>query len=883
MKTFSAALDSALQSTVKQPVWLLKLDLVSTSGDTTLYLADQPITLWGQSWKPLVTQWGVIDRFFDPSEYETKVSDVTVELDNRPQALGSGMKSLSWYFRKYDLSASTATFYMWLNNAGLTEPSGNDLNDLLPILSGTPELSTEITPAICPLDIVTKEGEWADDDCPWGALLNGRYTRYQWGALPEKQIGDFKPMVFGANVLCEGTALTAPERVGEVTGPDELFDPALGAEVIVVSFPKSGDNNEANPYPAPCDMYIGDWRFTIKAAPTQRNDLSWEYRIDSQVANGKYYVPTPLKGTSPLFSPATELLWPKSNDTNEGPFASDEPARGAPYQFFHGVADTGNSRDGYNPGRAGSFIDRVYVNGAEVNSSDMKKDDSFGIVWLRGERGAMEGKVGNPEFLNIKYTAVDNTFTSGDTWLRPTQLTANYPYGFQAGLNPCILGDFAIPASGGGAPASSRLGLKNSINYPHLGARVAAVRFVMKYTGLEYSTGTFNLELFGNQYSFNITELDSGSGIASQGFWVVKNQRGVEYEIWENNDGFPYTATSPDPRFWDMYELSKDVTTDALNHLKTYGGFADSMKAWVSGTAWPFTNSLIVLTAELEIQFEPVETTLKGPRVTALIGNSSSKAGEILSSIIPSNDVGSGFDDSSLPDLKYRIDKQQSICRFVRTVTRESNTELKKNFSTGKYDLVKKSDSRDNFNPAPPTGGVANINQDNMLADGNGLPMIQRLRSAPEAVVNEVTVRYIDEDGENRSVTIANSGSVDTYGVKRYVEDLGAAMTREAAEDRALDILNANAELNDYYMMSFPLGSAIALEPNDILQVTADMDELTNTKMRVVSVEVDPGHLAFGKVASITVNAQRYSKARRGFGQIPLGQGPFGSGQILEN
>jgi hypothetical protein len=478
---------------------------------------------------------------------------------------------------------------------------------------------------------------------------------------------------------------------------------------------------------------------------------------------------------------------------------------------------------------------------------------------------------------------VDTVFTDGDAYIRADQLTAQYPHGYNANTNPCILGDFAVPASGGGAPASSKLGLKRSPWYPPLGARMAQTRFVLKYTGVDISTGTFHLKIFDHEYSFTSNELSDGAGIAGDGWTVSIDQKGVEFEIWPNNEGYPYTATSPDPRYWDIYELSIDVTSYAADHLSAFEGLSDSFKAWFTGTVWPSTNSIIVLGAQLEILFEPVQSATKGPTVTALIGGTASTAGEIISEVIPSSDIGVGFGDSTLPDLKYRIDSRQSVCKFVKTVTRESNTELIKNYSSGKYDLVKRSESRDNVNLPAPTGGVANIDQDDLLADADGLPMIRRLRSAPESVINEVTVSYIDEEGKKRSLTVTSQGSIDVYGARRYLTDMGAGVTEQAAEDRALDILNANSEVNDYYALTFPLGSKIAIEPNDILDVTADMDNLSDARMRVVSVEIDPGSLVEGSLSSITVNALRYSTVRKGFGQIQLGSGPFGSGLITEN
>ena len=887
MKTFSPAFDSALQDSHKRPVWLLKLELVSSTGATTLYLADQPITLWEQAWAPMVIRWGAIDRFFDPAQREVKISDTQVVLDNRPDALGSGANNLSRYFREYDLPNSKATIYLWLASAGLTEPSGANQNDLYTALVGIPEISTDITPAICPLDIVSREGEWDDEKCPWGDLLAGQFTRNQWPSLPDQLIGEWKPMVLGQGVTCDGMRLSSAAHIGTADGPDGLFDPSVGERTLEVTFPESGEFNALNPVQAPCDIYLGDWRFPITSAPTSMGNGKWRYQLVQTVQGlpGPYlfYIPTPLKGTTPVFVPSPSANWPTSYETKKGRHAVVEPAQGVPYQFFHGASDSGNSKDGHHPGRSGSVIQSVYVGGTAVGGSDLHIDQDFGIVWLRGDYGGVEGRVGNPDKLRIKWTNMDSSHTSGDTWMRAEQLTARYPYGYNAQANPCILGNFYVPASGGGAPASSTLGLKNNLRYPHLGARMASSRFVLRYTGVEANNATFNIRVMGVDYSFPATELNDGTGIKSAGWDVTLSQRGGDNEIWDNNSGFPYTATSPDPRKWDIYELSRDITAEVKAHLDTYKGYAGDMRAWYTGVTWPDPNSIIVLACEMEIVFEPVESAIAGPRVTALVDGLGDRAGDILSNVIPSADIGAGFDDSTLPSLQFRVNRQMSVCKLARNVLDESSTELKKNFLTGKWDLLKKTDNRDNVNPPPPTGGVANIVQGDLLADDNGLPMISRSRSAPESVINEVTVKFVDDSGQRQSVTVFNQGSIDSYGRKLHEVGLSSSMTRQSAEDYALDILNIHSETSDYYMMTMPLGSALGLEPNDILQVTADMDGLLNTKMRVVSVEVDPGALVEGKVSVVTVNAQRFSKARKGFGNMPLGSGPFGSGQVLEN
>ncbi|MBI4665368.1 MAG: hypothetical protein HY751_03035 [Nitrospinae bacterium] len=881
MKTLSNTMLAALSSGVIKPAWLLKLAMKEGAAPgRVFYLADRPVTLWGANWLPLVKQWGGIDRYFDPNLGGVSVSDITVELVNFREALGPGEPNISWYFRKYDLAASTATIYLWLDGAGLMEPSGSSQNDLLTIITGAPELAGEITPFICPLDIVAGHSGADPQETKLGDLLTGKYSANQWEGLPENLVGQWKPQVFGDNAVSDGVALLQPKRAGTLAGPDALFDPATGVNYILVNFGASGA--DAIPFPAPCDIYLGDWRVSVIAPPYKISGSLWRYDIGGS-GPANYFIPTPLLGAEPLFIPSAQGLWRRSDETGYGPYSSAEPPTGVPYQFHHGPSDTGNASDGHNPGKPGPFIKSIFVNGEELAAADYVIDNPFGIAWLKLARAGALGKIGNPKSILLKWTAVDPVFTTGDQFLRPQQLTAQYPYGYNADTNPCILGDFAVPASGGGAPASTTLGLINSIRYPYIGARLASVRFVMRYTGLEVSTGSFNLEIFGQSYSFAASELNDGAGIASSGWWLNKDQKGAQFEIWPNNNGYPYTQTSPDPRYWDILELSRDVTADAISAIDGAHGFDDRVRLWFSGTQWPLTNSFILLSVELEALFDGVESALESPKVTAIMGDSAVTAGDIIQRILPSGSIGSGFTDPSLPALQYRVDSQQDAFTFACSVALSSNRELSFNNSSGKWDLVEKSAITSNFNLPPATGGLAVINEAGLLAGDDGAPMISRLRSAPQSVINEVAVTYTDTSGAVITSTFRDQGSVDVYGVKRLETVMPATASTQTAEEYALEILNEYCDVADYYKLTFPLGPALALEPNDIATISASMDSLSNTKMRVVSVEIDPGNLAEGDFSTITLNLRRYLKARRGYGQTTFGQAPFGLGQIQEN
>ena len=745
MRTFSPALAAALAKPHLRPVWLLRLTLEYPDASTeTLYLAGRAYTLWGQQWKPLVIAWGAVDRFFDPSLREIKVADVSLDIDNRPEALGASEPSFSRRLRSADLSASLATLYLWLDGESLTEPSANDPGDLVEIITGRPEIANDITPSLCPLDIVSRGGEYDDQRCPWGAALLGRYSRDQWGTLPARLDGSWKPMVFGDDVTVEGVPLSGPIRVGRVEGPDALFDPASGAGHVIISFPDGGSVNQDNPMAAPVDIYLGDWRLTVTRPPRRSGSSNqWIYDIHSESAYSPYYIPAPLQGTTPLFMPSA-AAWPRADESGQGPYASAEPARGAPYQFFHGPADTGNWRGGRHPGRSGPYIKKVFVNGVESESA--VKDDPFGVAWLQAVDGAVS-EPGNPKTLRLKWTTVDYNFTTNGAYLRPAQLTASWPHGYNAAANPSILGDFAIPASGGGAPASSQLGLVNAVRCPRPGSRIASVRFVMRYTGVETSTGAFNLQLFGTSYSFDSAQLADGAAIASAGWTVALDKRGAQHEIWPNNDGYPYTLTSPDPRAWDVYELSRDVTTETLQHVETYHGFAGSLRAWFSGTVWPAVNSFILLACELEIAFEPVSKALEGPSVTALIGSLNSTAGEIIASLIPADQRGTGFDDPALPHMKIVVDRQRGVCSLIRDITRQTGTQLTKNLQTGLWDLASTGPARDNENPPSPLMALA---EGDMLAGDDGRP--------PTARRNGRTRRLLFHDLPPRPPTGAGAG-----------------------------------------------------------------------------------------------------------------------------
>jgi len=880
VRNLSQAVLNALGTGEIRPVWLLQLDLAAGATTTTLRFSDRPFTLWGAQWKPAVFDWGMVDRYFDPALGNSHVSDATITLSNEKDILGPGEPGISYSLRSYDLGRSRATVYLWLDGAGLTPPSGQSLNDLITILTGTPEITTGVTPRACPLDIVSKTAEISVNDLSLGELLSGRYTRQQWPALQPGLLGGWKPAVFGTDIVVPGLPLSRAERAGRITGPSALFDPATGANHVLISFDKRQDS----PYPAPCDIYLGDYRLTVRDNPVKTGASEWKYNIYTPSGGANFFVPAPMNGGEPFFAPSPAALWPRSDESGAGPYASSEPPLGTPYQFYHGHSDTGNAADGFHCGLAGRFIKEVYVNGVKTSGQEAVLDDAFGVAWLRMDSSSIHSKVGNPRVTRLKYTKVDDSFTAGSTYLRPQQLTTQWPHGYNAGTNPCILGDFSVPASGGGAPSSSRLGLINSVNYPNIGSRIAAVRFVMRYMGLDASAGTFNLSVFGSSYSFAASELGDGASIKADGWWVTRDKKGAQFEIWPNNNGYPYTQTSPNPRHWDIFELSRDVTAEALAHIKSHGGLADSFRAWFSGSQWPgATNSFVALAVELEVTYDAVESAIGGPSVTALIGGPSAKAGDIIQEFIPPQLVGSGFDDPTLPSLKYWVDTQKNAASFVHTVAREAGRQLKKNGSTGKWDLLPRSAANDNLNPPSPTGGLADITQDAMLADDTGAPMIMRARPAPERIVNEVTVEFTSVSGAADSVVVRDLRSIEIYGVKNMTVPLAAVTSRDVAQAHGLDILNSNSEAADFYRFTFPLGSALALEPGDILRVTADMDSLAASKMLVVSASLDMGNIAGGNIATVTVNARRYSRAGKGYGMTQFGQAPYGLGQIMEN
>lgn len=880
MINLSQAVLGALGYGETRPVWLLQLDLVVGAVSTTLRFSDRPFTLWGAQWAPAVFDWGVVDRYFDPALVDSNVSDATITLSNEKDILGLGEPGISYSLRRYDLGRSRATVYLWLDGAGLTPPSGQSQNDLITILTGTPEITTGVTPRVCPLDIVSKTVEIPVSDLSLGEVLSGRYSRNQWPALQQGLVAGWKPVVFGDDIVVPGLPLSRAERTGRITGPAALFDPAIGADHVLISFDKKDDS----PYPAPCDIFLGDYRLTVRDNPVKTGVSEWKYKIYSPSGGANFLVPEPMNGGEPFFAPSPVALWPRGDESGAGPYASSEPPMGTPYQFYHGHSDTGNSADGFHCGLSGRFIKEVHVNGVKTSGQEALFDDAFGIAWLRMDSSSVRSKVGSPLVTRLKYTKVDDSFTTGATNLRPHQLTAEWPHGYNAGTNPCVLGDFTVPASGGGAPASSRLGLINSVNYPNVGSRIAAIRFVMRYTGLDVSAGTFNLTMFGSTHSFAASELGDGAQIKADGWWVTRDKKGPQFEIWPNNNGYPYTLTSPNPRHWDIFELSRDVTAEALAHIKSNGGLADSFRAWFTGAQWPFsTSSVIALAVELEVTYDAVESALDEPSVTALIGGPSAKAGDIIQEFIPPQLVGSGFDDPTLPSLKYRVDTQKNAVSFIHTVAREAGRQLKKNGSTGKWDLLARSVAKDNLNPPPPTGGLADITQDAMLADNTGAPMIMRARPAPERIVNEVAVEFTSLSGASDSVVVRDLRSIEIYGVKNMTVRLAATASRDVAEAYGGDILNSNSEAADFYRFTFPLGSALALEPGDILRVTADMDNLAASKMMVVSTSLDMGNIAEGNIATVTVNARRYSRASKGYGMTQFGQAPYGLGQIMEN
>lgn len=883
MKTFSASLTAAMTADPASPIWLVRFDLVGPPGSATLYLADRPYRLGGVDWRPAVLAWGAVDRYFDPDTEETALSDVTVVFSNR-QGEG-GEPNLSWYLRAYDTAASTATLYLWFDGVGLTEPVGELLNDLLPIVTGRPEIADEITPSVCPVDIVAPSGPAAGGRSDWGDLLRGRYTRNQWPALPSATVGAMKPMALGDGVTATGVPLVSPTRIGRLTGPAGLFDPVVGAETLEIAFPDAGVASADSPYPAPCEIFVGDWRFSIRRAPEKRGAV-WVYYPDTRfVGDRRYYLPNPLLGASPLFAPSPDAFWPTASALGAGPFGASEPAKGMPYQLHHGVADAGAAADGRRPGRFTATVTNLAVEGVAVDSTGYFHDRSFGVVWLRPEGASVVGKLANPATIRLKFTAVDPVATSGETWLGPERLTARWPRGYNAAENPCLLGNFTVPASGGGAPTTTKLGLVNAPRYPLIGARVAAIRLVIRYTGVEFSgNATFHVKSFGVERSFSAAQLVDGAGIADAGWRVILIGRGGAHDIWPDNLGYPLNLATPQPRDWDVYELSIDVTADTVAAVEEQGGFADRFAAWFSGSVWPDLASMIVLEAGLEVDYDAAAAALAPPRVTATLSTGHATVGAIAAALIPAESVGTGFDDPTLPALKYYVDKQVATSRFVAGILREADAELAVDPATGRYNLVRRSLLRDPAHPpAPPTTGVGAIDQASLLADADGAPLIRRTRNLPDSIVNEVTLRYVREDGARRSVTERNEGSVAVHGLRPAEKTLGAAMTDEEAAALAKRLLAEKSEPRDYYSLTFPLGAALAFEPGDIIGLTADMDRLDRVAMRVAAVALDPGSPADARPATVTLHAQRYAAVRLGFGRLPFGQTPFGQPSTVEN
>ncbi len=446
MKTFSPALTAALRRTDLTPVWLLTLELTGPSGRRTIRLADRPITLGAASWSPTVIAWGGVDRYFDPDTEELSISDVTIHCDNRPGAVGDADPNLSWFIRAYDLAASTATLQLWLDGAGLSYP-----DDLLTILAGRPELAGEVTPSVCPVDIVSPSGPAGGRGNNWGPLLTGSYTRQQWPGLPASVIGEPKPMAFGAPPEVEGVPLVEPVRAGKVEGPSALFDPAAGATTVEIRFPDRGAYHAGNPFPAPCSLYVGDWRFSVRRPPAQTASGTWAYIPESPASlSRRLFIPHPLIGSTPLFTPSADAWWPRSGAGTGGPFASAEPAKGMPYQFHHGLADNPFAFEGGNGGRHGATISGVAVEGNPVDPAAMEIDENYGIVWLRDSEGGGAGKIANPTTTFLRYTGVDATRTVGDSWLRSAQLTARYPPRLPCGREPVSAGGFHDPGVGRG-------------------------------------------------------------------------------------------------------------------------------------------------------------------------------------------------------------------------------------------------------------------------------------------------------------------------------------------------------------------------------------------------------------------------------------------------
>lgn len=847
MITLTEKVRAAIGRTNLKPVWLLEIELVKGSAIERARFSDRPVRLGGVDWKALVSRWGRIDRYFDIDAPDLDIADMTIELSNSPGALDDSPLRLSQRFGKFDRTRSVGRVYLWFDGAGLDEPDGENLNDLTPILTGSIELSSPITPTIFPIDIVADSGPFSSISRASGAITTGRYSRAQWPTIPREIIGKVKPVALGASVPARGIALETSSTVGKVIGPDSLFDPARGATRITIEFPSSAPVSSERPWSAPCSIHVGPWRFDIDRAPTRGRDRTWSYPFGGSGRSARY-IPDSFKGADARFAPPAHRR--PGADTAGG---STLKRVGMGFQFHHGTADTGAASEPDAPGRFEAQISNLSINGARIDADLVEYDDSRGIAWVKTEALRDRRKTESVESVFLRWSAVapeSSDRTSG--LFEPSKLTASYPRGYSRLLARCSIGVF----NHSGLRVDKRLALMNDPAAPAIDAQIVSARFEMSYIIRQLTDNSIlKLSILGRESSL-----------------TVKN---IEY-IPLRDEGWELKTITSDPLFAGqsiLFELSRDVTDLARSVLGRENARENRFEAFITNVENDDDSSWIdIVSCGIKVDYRRISSNSHEEDfdARAIASTKHRHVGEILAALIDPALVGAGWGDASLPVMNFYFTKPLEAPRFAKKLLRSINSSTRFNYSTRKWDLIH---PRGNRSP----GGAQRrmIDAERALLDESGVSLIERRLQSGADLAREITLIYRQTDGEIGSRFIRLPEERNHSGIALEVET-EAILDSDGAEKMARSILLDRSEPRDYYSITLPLGPELDIEPGETILFNSKADGLHEAPMRVVSIDIDPGDILLGQIGSITINARALAATKLGFGLTPFGSTPFG-------
>ncbi|PIQ96548.1 MAG: hypothetical protein COV67_09050 [Nitrospinae bacterium CG11_big_fil_rev_8_21_14_0_20_56_8] len=167
-----------------------------------LYLADlSGIAIDGNSYAPLVADWGEIDRLVDPVRMDQDaVPQLRVSVVNAPTNYFSPPRRFSELFRQYRPEAATVTVSQWFEGESFSA------SDLAPLFVANIADPIEFDEEFCSFDLVDiahAHGQY---------VLGNPVTLEEYPGAPEASVGKVKPVVLGS---VEGVPAVPVNRAAE--------------------------------------------------------------------------------------------------------------------------------------------------------------------------------------------------------------------------------------------------------------------------------------------------------------------------------------------------------------------------------------------------------------------------------------------------------------------------------------------------------------------------------------------------------------------------------------------------------------------------------------------------------------------------------------------